>query len=63
MKYRDLIAKIAADGWKLDRQIGSHLQFQHATKPGTVTVAAGGKLNRDVPIGTMKSILRQAALK
>lgn len=62
MKYRDLIARITADGWALDRQVGSHLQYRHPTKRGTVTVPAGGKMNRDVPIGTMKSILRQAGL-
>ena len=63
MKYRDLIKLIEADGWRLDRQAGSHLQYRHPTKSGTVTVAAGGKMNRDVPPGTQNSILRQAGLK
>ena len=62
MKYRDLIARITADGWSLVRQVGSHLQYRHSTKRGTVTIPAGGKMNRDVPIGTMTSILRQAGL-
>ena len=63
MKYRDLVARIRADGWQLERTIGSHMQFRHPSKPGTVTVAAGGKLGREVPVGTMNSVLRQAGLK
>ena len=39
------------------------MQFRHPTKPGTVTVAGGGKLNRDVPPETLNSILTQAGLK
>jgi predicted RNA binding protein YcfA (HicA-like mRNA interferase family) len=63
MKYRDVIRLLEDDGWKLDRTAGSHLQYRHATKPGTVTVPAGGTLNRDVPPGTLNSILKQAGLK
>lgn len=54
---------IETDGWILDHQTGSHLQYRHPTKPGTVTIAAGGKMSRDVPEGTRRSILRQAGLK
>jgi predicted RNA binding protein YcfA (HicA-like mRNA interferase family) len=63
VKYRDIIQQIQADGWRHVRTVGAHMQFRHPTKPGTVTVAGGGKLNRDVPIGTLKSIMRQAGLK
>jgi predicted RNA binding protein YcfA (HicA-like mRNA interferase family) len=63
MTYRDVIKIIEADGWRHDRTVGSHLQFRHPTKPGTVTVSSGGKLNRDVPPGTLNSILKQAGLK
>lgn len=49
------------DGWRLVRTKGSHRQFHHPTKPGTVTVA--GKLSVDVPPGTLNSILKQAGLK
>lgn len=63
MKYRDLVRMVEADGWALDRQVGSHLQYRHPTKPGTVTIAAGGRMNRDVPAGTLNSVLRQAGLK
>jgi predicted RNA binding protein YcfA (HicA-like mRNA interferase family) len=63
MKYRDLIRRIEDDGWRHDRTVGSHQQYRHPTKPGTVTIAAGGKMNKDVPPGTLNSILRQAGLK
>jgi predicted RNA binding protein YcfA (HicA-like mRNA interferase family) len=40
---------------------GSHRQFRHPDKPGTVTAA--GKLNPEVPRGTLSNILKQAGLK
>lgn len=61
MKVREVIRLIEADGWHLVRTKGDHRQFHHSSKPGTVTVA--GKLSRDVPPGTLNSILRQAGLK
>ena len=60
-KVKDLLALIQADGWRLVRQKGSHRQFHHASKPGTVTVA--GKESVDVPPGTLSSVLKQAGLK
>jgi predicted RNA binding protein YcfA (HicA-like mRNA interferase family) len=63
MKYRDLIRTIEADGWRLARTEGSHMQYRHPTKKGTVTISAGGKLGRDVPGGTLNSVLKQAGLK
>lgn len=61
MKVRDVIRLIEEDGWRLVRTKGSHRQFRHYTKAGTVTVA--GKLGIDVPRGTLNSILKQAGLK
>lgn len=61
MKVKDAIAVIEADGWQLARTKGSHRQFHHPAKPGTVTVA--GKPSLDVPPGTLNSILKQAGLK
>jgi predicted RNA binding protein YcfA (HicA-like mRNA interferase family) len=43
------------------RTKGSHRQYHHPTKPGTVTVS--GKPSVEVPIGTLNSALRQAGLK
>ncbi|NJL40338.1 MAG: type II toxin-antitoxin system HicA family toxin [Leptolyngbyaceae cyanobacterium SM1_4_3] len=61
MKVRDVIKQLGRDGWYLARTKGSHRQFKHLTKRGTVTVS--GKLSVDVPIGTLKSIWRQAQLE
>jgi predicted RNA binding protein YcfA (HicA-like mRNA interferase family) len=55
LKVRELITLIEADGWRLLRVRGSHRQFVHDSKPGVVTVP--GKLARDLPIGTERSIL------
>lgn len=64
MKYKDLIAELRQDGWYLHRQSGtSHMVFRHPIKLGSVVVAAGGKLGRDVPKGTENAIRRQAGLK
>lgn len=51
------------DGWQLVRTKGSHRQFKHPTKPGTVTVTVARKPNLDVPPGTLNSILKQSGLK
>ena len=61
VKVRNLIRLIEKDGWYLDRTRGSHRQFRHPNKPGTVTIA--GKLGLDVPPGTLNSVLKQAGLK
>jgi predicted RNA binding protein YcfA (HicA-like mRNA interferase family) len=61
VKVRELIAVIGADGWILVRTKGSHRQFQHPTKPGTVTIA--GNPGVEVPAGTLNSALKQAGLK
>jgi predicted RNA binding protein YcfA (HicA-like mRNA interferase family) len=61
VKVRDLIWLIEADGWVLVRTRGSHRQFQHSSKPGTVTIA--GQAGTDVPAGTLNSVLKQAGLK
>jgi predicted RNA binding protein YcfA (HicA-like mRNA interferase family) len=52
---------IVGDGWYLVRQKGSHRQYQHKLKPGTVTAA--GKDSDDVHPKTFKSILTQAQLQ
>jgi predicted RNA binding protein YcfA (HicA-like mRNA interferase family) len=61
MKVKDVIKRLEAEGWYLARTKGSHRQFKHSEKPGTVTVS--GKLSIDVPIGTLKSIWRQAQIE
>ena len=61
VKVRDVIAALEGDGWQLVRTRGSHRQFRHSSKPGTVTVA--GKPSVDVPVGTLASIWKQAGIK
>jgi len=61
VKIRELIALLEADGWFQIRVKGSHRQFHHRAKSGTVTVA--GKPSFDVPPGTLNSALKQAGLK
>jgi len=61
MKYRDIIKRIEQDGWYLKRISGSHHIYKHPAKPGIVVIAYHG--TKDVPEGTVKSILRQAGLE
>ncbi len=60
-KVKELVALLQADGWRLVRQKGSHRQYHHTLKSGTVTVA--GKDSVEIPPGTLNSILKQAGLK
>jgi predicted RNA binding protein YcfA (HicA-like mRNA interferase family) len=60
MKVREMLRLLEDDGWHLVTTVGSHRQFKHPTKVGRVTVP--GKLGKDLPIGTERSILRQAGL-
>jgi len=61
MKVKETIKLLEEDGWQLVRIRGSHRQFKHPLKSETVTVA--GKLNVEVPPGTLHSILKQAQLR
>lgn len=61
MKVAEVLKLLNDDGWVLDRKRGSHRQFRHPTKPGTVTVA--GKPSDDLNPKTQASILRQAGLR
>ena len=60
MHSRDVIRKLKSDGWYEVNQVGSHVQFKHPTKKGRVTVPHP---NRDIPIGTLKSIEKQAKIR
>lgn len=61
VKVRELIGLLEADGWVQVRQRGSHRQYRHPSKPGTVTVS--GKPSVEVPAGTLNNALKQAGLK
>ena len=60
MDSSSLIKLIKADGWLLDRVKGSHHVFIHDIKSGIVVIPHPKK---DVPTGTVNSILKQAGLK
>ncbi len=60
MDSRGIISSLRADGWYEVNRVGSHVQFKHATKPGRVTVPHP---KRDMPIGTLRNIEKQAGIK
>jgi len=60
MTSREIIRMLEKAGWKLVRINGSHHHFQHPERPGTVTVPHPKK---DMRIGTVNSIMKQAGLK
>jgi predicted RNA binding protein YcfA (HicA-like mRNA interferase family) len=61
MKVRDLIKWIEQDGWHLVRVRGSHRQFKHDVRPGTVTIA--GHPSDEIHPKTLQSALKQAGLR
>jgi predicted RNA binding protein YcfA (HicA-like mRNA interferase family) len=60
MNSREILLAFQMDGWVQVAQKGSHVQFKHPKKEGRVTVPHP---KRDIPIGTLKSIEKQAGLK
>jgi predicted RNA binding protein YcfA (HicA-like mRNA interferase family) len=57
---RDVLTALKADGWREVAQKGSHVQLRHLVKTGRVTVPHP---KRDPPLGTLKSVERQAVIK
>lgn len=57
MNSREVVRRLLAQGWVLARTKGSHHQYRHPSKPGLVTVPHP---KRDLPIGTLRSIAKQA---
>jgi len=55
-----IIKIIEQVGWELVHTAGSHRQYKHPIKKGRVTIPHP---NKDLPIGTLNSILKQAGLK
>ncbi len=60
MTSKEIIRRIQAAGWAHARTTGSPWHFQHATRPGVVTVPHP---KRDMAVGTLKSIERQSGVK
>jgi predicted RNA binding protein YcfA (HicA-like mRNA interferase family) len=58
VKVRDVIKRLEADGWYLAGVRGDHRHYKHPTKKGIVTVS--GHPGKDMPIGTLFSVWKQA---
>ncbi len=54
---KDIIQMLLNDGWIVKRQRGSHVQLEHPTKKGKVTVPHP---NKDLPTKTVQTIMKQA---
>jgi predicted RNA binding protein YcfA (HicA-like mRNA interferase family) len=57
MKFIEVLKLLKKDGWEERAQKGSHLQLQHPSKSGKVTLPVH---SGDLPKGTLNSILKQA---
>ncbi len=61
MKVREVIRLLQQEGWYEVRRRGSHRQFKHPLLKGRVTVS--GALGDELPIGTLRSVFRQAGMR
>ena len=57
MHSREVIRRLRAEGWVRVGGRGDHEKFRHPDKPGCVVVPHPRK---DIPIGTLRNIYRQA---
>lgn len=57
---REIISILEANGWVKISTSGSHCQFKHPVKRGKVTIPHP---KSNLPIGTVKSIGKQAGVK
>ena len=60
MESAEIIKILKKDGWYVFNIRGSHHQFKHPSKRGKVTVHHP---KADLPMGTVKSIYKQAGIK
>lgn len=60
MGSREVLRKLHADGWVEVAKRGSHVQLKHPAKKGRVTVPHP---KRELPIGTVRSIEKQANIR
>jgi len=57
---KEIIKRLLQDGWYEVAKRGSHVQLKHNIKKGRVTIPHP---KRDIPKGTLSSIMKQAGLK
>ncbi|MFZ6709357.1 type II toxin-antitoxin system HicA family toxin [Undibacterium sp. TC9W] len=60
MKSSELIAKLKSEGWVHVRTESSHWTFKHSSNRAVITVKHPQK---DIPLGTLRSILKIAGMK
>jgi len=60
VKSAEVIKILVEDGWFIFNIRGSHHQFKHPIKTGKITVPHP---KADLPLGTVKSILKFAGLE
>ncbi|NOT30036.1 MAG: type II toxin-antitoxin system HicA family toxin [Planctomycetes bacterium] len=60
MNVREVVRMLEREGWRLVRQKGSHRQFKHPFRKGVVTIA--GRDGGELPLGTLRSVLKQAGI-
>ncbi len=61
MNSKEIEKILKKDGWKMIKQVGSHRQYRHKSKPGKETVPFHGRKELDVK--TTESIFRQAGIR
>jgi predicted RNA binding protein YcfA (HicA-like mRNA interferase family) len=59
MSGKDLVKRLEKAGWILDRISSSH----HIMVKGSKTISVPVHGNRDLPTGTLHSLLKEAGLK
>ena len=57
---REIVKIITKDGWYEVNCFGDNHQYKHPTKKGRLTIPHPKK---DLPIGTVRSIFKQAGIK
>ncbi len=62
-KYREVRRILRRAGWTLRHTTGSHERWVSPDGASAVTVAGGGKDNREVPPGTLATIRKETGLK
>ncbi|MES2999876.1 MAG: type II toxin-antitoxin system HicA family toxin [Pseudomonadota bacterium] len=60
MHSTQIIKRLKSEGWILVHTVGSHHKFKHPDRPGHVVVPHPKK---DLPLGTVRNIHRQAGWK
>ena len=60
LPYREVKRKLEAAGFRIISQSGSHVKFTKQTETGTLITIV--PVHREIALGTLRGILRQAGL-